>query len=894
MQAERPRPAGALPELPPLDGEDSLLRARAYLEEGRRAVDAAFDAGLAAQEVVRLRARLYDRLLGRLWDAADARFRADQGAPDARLILCAVGGYGRGELSPGSDLDLLFLYPYDAGAYVEVMSERILYHLWDLALQVGSAVRSIDHCIRLAKTDLSAYTALLDHRQLAGDTALYGEFDSRLFRAVFSKGVSTFLQMRSADDQRRRERYADTVYLLEPNLKQGEGGLRDLHQALWAARVRFRAKSLADLLHIGAISEREAALLGEAQEFLLAVREVLHRHTGRKSDRLTFDVQEPVARALGHRDTDRALAVEHFMQRYYQAARTIHQHAERILERAAVSERRRKPPTRGTPVREHFRIFDGALTVQAEDVFTRRPAALVEIFREAMVRNLPLYSFAKDLVVEAAHGMGRDLWRAHEAAPAFLEILTHADDRRGTLRQMHDLGVLGAFLPEFGRLTGKAQHTLYHVYTVDVHTITAVERLQALARGALAGEEPHMSEVMREIERPRTLYLGLLFHDVGKGTGRDHSDVGAMLAIRACRRLGLTPDEIEEVAFLVRRHLAMIHIATRRDMHDEELLRTFAQEVGDEERLRKLYVLTHVDSVTTGPQVWSEWKAMLVRELYERVLQRLRGEVEGVRTSAQAADARRSDARVLLAAHGRPQETDAFLTTMPDRYFFSVPLEAVPRHFAVARQLGPGVSFALATTHFPNRGYTELTVTCRDRPGLMSLLAGALAANRIDILGAQIFTRSTGEAVDVFYVRDRQGQAVTQPAAWRRFGEGLRALLSGEATAEAMVEKGRRPSSLEKAAPRVATKIKIDNRASSTHSVIDVYTQDRLGVLYLITRTLFELGLTIDLSKVATEGNRVVDAFYVKDLEGHKVTDPARMEEIVAKLRAALATPEAA
>jgi [protein-PII] uridylyltransferase len=874
-----------LPTLPSLGSGQALRLAREYLNAGRAAIDAAFDAGLPASEAVRQRAALYDRLLVGLFQEADHAYCEEHGAPDARLTLCAVGGYGRGELSPASDLDLLFLFPYEVGAYVEVVSERLLYWLWDLSLEVGSSVRSIDGCVRLAKTDLSAYTSLLDHRYLAGDPDLYAELDSRLFRAVFSRGVSAFLQMREREDRERRERYADTVYLLEPHVKQGEGGLRDLHQALWAAHVRFHVKGLDDLLRLGAVSEREAQALRAAHEFLLAVREVLHRTAGRKQDRLTFDVQEQIAREFGHRDTERALAVEQFMQRYYQAARTVRHHAERILERCAISERRRKP-ARGTPVGRHFRIFNGALTVQSDDIFRRHPEAIMEIFHESMVRNLPLYPYAKDLLAESTQRIGADLRRDPAVAARFLEILTHPADKRGVLREMHDLGVLGAYLPEFGRLTGKHQHTIYHVYTVDVHTLTAIERLKALHRGELAKEVPHVSEVMAEVERPRTLYLALLFHDIGKGTGRDHSEVGAEMATRACERLGLAPEEIAEVAFLVRRHLAMVILSTRRDMHEEALLESFCAEIGDIDLLRKLYVLTYADSVTTGPNIWSDWKAMLVRELYDRAHERMRGQ-PGAFNDAETVQARRAESRALLASTAPAEEVEAFLVSMPDRYFLAFHADTVATHFALARRLGEA-AVAIEKQPFPDRGYTEVILTCKDRPGLLALLTGGMTANGIDILGALIYTRTNGEALDVFYVRDRNGQPQMTAAKWRRFTEALEGVLTGATTVEALMEKSQKPSTLDKAVPRVRTKVVLDPSASTRYNVIDVYTQDRLGVLYLITRTLFELGLTIGLSKVATEGNRVVDAFYVADVEGGKIADPERLSHIQARLVQAL------
>ena len=866
--------------------DEGILEARLYLEAGRRTIDAAFDAGAPPQDVVRTRAELYDGLVRRLFDAASAEYTSNYGTADSRLTLCAVGGYGRGELSPASDLDLLFLYPYESGVYVETVSERVLYRLWDLSLEVGSSVRSIGACIRLARSDLSAYTALLDHRYLCGDRDLYDEFETLLFRAVVQQGVHAFFEMRKQEDARRRERYTDTIYLLEPNLKQGEGGLRDLHQAMWAARVRFRVKGVDELLRVGAISERDAAALNDAHAFLLRVREHLHRIARRKLDRLTFDVQEQVAHALGYEDTPGALAVEQFMQRYYQAARNIRRLAARILERCAMGTRRRVPP-RSHPAGSHFRIFEGALSVQREGLFDARPVAMLELHAEAMARELPLLPYAKDLITEHAPRVDDALRADAHAAEVFLEILTNPADPCGTLREMHDLGLLGAYLPEFGRLTGKHQHTLYHVYTVDVHTLAALERLKALHRGDLAEEEPHLTAAMRLIERPRTLYLGLLFHDIGKGTGRDHSTAGAEIAAGACRRMGLTPDEIEEVQFLVQNHLYLVKIATRRDLHDDSMVADVCRHIEDVERLCKLYVLTYCDSVTTGPNVWNEWKSTLSRELFDRAYAYLRGEDTRDATLAEEAAIRRGAARQALGAGD--ESLGAYLDTLPDRYFLAFPPDAIARHRSVAAELeSSGRAFAFERFHVPGGGYTEVILSCADRPGLLALLTGAMAAERIDILAARIFTRTTGQALDVFYVRPSDAHSEPDAPVWRRLEANLAALLGGTTTVEALMTKTEGSRLLQKPVPSVLTRVELDNTTSKSFSIVDVLTQDRTGVLYLITRTLFELGLTIELSKIATEANRVIDAFYVREVGGGKVERPERLEEIKRRLHEVL------
>jgi [protein-PII] uridylyltransferase len=868
----------------------TVLEARVYLETGRRIIDSDFDAGAPVHEIVRRRSHLYDALLERLFDEAREEVLRAHGVADSDLVLCAVGGYGRAELSPASDLDLLFLYPYESGVFVETMSERILYRLWDLGLEVGSAVRSINGCIRLARTDLAAYTSLLDHRFLSGDRPLYEEFDALLFRTVFSHGVTPFLEMRKREDERRRERYAGSIYLLEPHIKQGEGGLRDLHHALWAARVRFRVKGIDGLLRIGGISQRDADELRDAHAFLLAVREHLHRRIGRKQDRLTFDVQEEIARALGYDDAPGALAVEQFMQRYYRAASTVRRLAARILERCAYGQRKRAPP-RSRPAGADLRVFEGALSVQRDSLFRARPVAMLEIFAESAERDMPVYAYAKDLVAEHLAFVDDAVRADPTAARLFLQMLADPADRRGVLSEMHDVGLLGAYVPEFGRLTGKHQHTLYHVYTVDAHTLAAIARLKTLHRGDLLEQEPFLSEAMAAVREPRSLYLGVLFHDIGKGSGRDHSIAGAEIATSVCRRFGLAPHEIDEVEFLVRHHLQMVKIATRRDLHDDTLLSSFCRDVRDEERLAKLYVLTYVDSITTGPNVWSDFKASLVRELYVRALAHLRGG-ESPETVAPDAAAPRARVRAdLLADCGaNPESVEAFVASLPDRYFVAFDASAARRHLRVVQaQHERGDTLAIERRHVPSAGHTELVVACADRPGLLALLAGAMAAERIDILGARIFTRHGGQALDVFYVRYDEDADDDAAPVWRNLDKNLRALLEGTLSVEVLVESRRRKGLFNKAVPRVPTRVDIDNTASSGFSVIDVLTEDRLGVLYLITKTLFELGLTIELSKVTTEANRVIDAFYVREVGGGKVREPARLAEIKERLLDVLA-----
>ena len=898
-----------LPHLPPLTGDPKadLAAGRAFVEELHRA-------GASGHTVVRLQSAATDRVVVALWERALAEARARES--ERPLALVALGGYGRRELAPHSDLDLLFLHaPGDPAPFVKLASERLLYALWDLRLEVGYGIRDLAACEELAQEDHPARTALLDLRHLAGDRALYRELEREQLHGLSQAKVEAFLADKIEETRSRREKYGDSLYLLEPNIKQSEGGLRDLQSALWIARVRWKVAGVTEMLSRAILPEREITELRRARDLLWRVRNEMHLLAGRKWDQLTFDVQPQVAAFLGYADGPEGSAVEQFMRHYYLAAKTVLVACDAIVDRAlepqnATGWRRVPPPAALTgaeraapPARVEWtlpggelKVFRGKLTLAEPDVLRRSPAALVRLFAAADREGLELYSYARDQASAAADALPPEAAADPEAMQELLACFVRPGTHGRFLTLMHDVGALARFLPEFARVTARRQIDVYHVYTVDVHSLFAVRRLFALRTGDVP--EATLGPLSRSVARPLALYLGTLFHDIGKGLGGDHSALGAEIAAQACLRLGIDPADAADVEWLVLKHLRMSAIAQRRDLSDPHLIHAFAEEVGTRERLDALYLLTYADIATVGPRTWTDWKATLLRDLYEKTCEMLAEGVTRRLEPGRAESAARGRAAEAFGARASEKRVGRFLRAMPSRYFLTVPPARAPRHLRLLR-LGKDFAFAAFMRHCGEHGHSELWLTAPDRPGLLALLTGVLAANRIDIRSAEIFStppdeRSygwlAGRALDIFTVRSPEGGAV-EPARWRAARRDLRRVLSGEEALEALLARKLRASALpQKTLPRVATKVVIDNDASRHHSVIDVFTADRVGLLHTLARTAFALGLSVDLARVTTEGNRAADAFYVRAARGARL-EGEEAARVVEALEAALSRP---
>jgi [protein-PII] uridylyltransferase len=812
----------------------------------------------------------------------------------AELALIATGGWARRELAPYSDIDFIILHDGDEATAKQV-SDRLLYPLWDEKLAIGHAVREPRAVARLAKDDLATATALLDARHIAGTRALTAELVRATSAALAPGGnPNELIAVLAAENKARHDRFGAAIYVLEPNLKQGIGALRDGSAALWAAGARWHpptpdadpptAEGLVnELVAMGHLTRRQGDLLVGARDFQLRLRALVQLTTKRRFDQLTFELQEAIGpilypHASGSGDSAVAPAVEALMRDYYLHAREVVQVAERLLESARVPAKR-KP--RIAAIDESFVTIDGELALKDPKRFAERPAEMARLFRVAVAEQLPVDGHTRELVTETIARDPAPLAADDTAARFVLEALVDLRDRAipSAFERMHQLGILSAILPGWAPCTARVQHDLYHVYTVDQHQLYALAMQKRLARGELAVEHPLATELWKTITRPAPLLLATLLHDVGKPLGKGHAEKGAIIAGHVARRLALPESDVLLVEFLVRQHLTMSHLSQRRDLSDHDVIARFAERVGSpfgdaDERLVALYLLTLCDTAMTAPDNLSAWKADLLRELTVRTRAHLRGEPD--------AKERVVDPRALATS---PEER-AVIDGIDPRLLAQLSPRQAARHAKLVANLNAS-RVGLDVRCFPMKGHSELAIVAPDMPGVLAAIAGVLTAHRIDVLGAMLGSVSTTFVLDVFFVRDLKGEAIAEDdARWPKLLADLRALLAGppdRAAVASLIAKRRPPSGLPpRVTPGVKTEIKIaDDSAQAT--IVEVATRDRVGVLYAITHAIAELGLDISLAKVATEGEKVADVFYVTR-NNARITDAAERATIIARL----------
>ena len=845
------------------------------------------------------------------------------------ITLAAVGSFGRGAVALRSDLDVRLLVGH-AGHLEEAarVADALLYPLWDAGLAVGHQVTTVGEALELAQTDLATATSFLDLRVVAGDPSLAADLGERAYRGLFSEGeLGRFVERLEEEAASRHARFGESLYLLEPEVKAGAGGLRDLDITRWAARARYPATgsdTWTELVRLGAIVPREAREIARAEEFLWRVRNHLHRHAGRKSDRLTFDQQEAIAFELGYprrgsnpppallapsteADVDaleaslaaaRAEAAERLMQDYFGHARIVSRSRETLLQRARPPKRRGKPVTQD--LGEGVRLFDGQVTLDPQ-VLADDPAVVLRVYLACIKKKAPILPYARELVARATADAAwcERLRKSADAARLFLTLLCTVQEapvRRGSIvGELHEVGLVLAMIPEFMPVTGRVHHDVYHVYTVDVHSVAAVDCLRALCRGDLAHERPLASRLAAEMPRPMPLFLATLIHDVGKGypdasgSRKNHSLVGAELCDVILPRLGVGGDDAEEVRSLVLNHLAMYHVATRRDLDDPATTKDFVAQVHGREGLRDLFLLTIADITTTSPTAMTSWKARMLDELYFASDAYLAGTSDAF----DAARTGRVRAATLESWSGKRAELGAFLATMPDRYLLANSPDAIAAHAHIAIERaasGNAVHAALVPSRHPE--VSEICVVAADAPGLLARIAAALTASRLEVLGAQVYSRvvraagrggsEETEAVDLFWVRDARTGADGVARAMPRLVGDLERLCTGEVDAEELLREriGGGSPWRERPSPAVLAEVVVDDRASPRHTVIEVFAKDRPGLLYSLAHALHGLGLSIALSKINTEGTKIADVFYVNELDGSKVRPGARFKEI--------------
>jgi [protein-PII] uridylyltransferase len=884
---------------PPLGGE-----LRDYLQRHRDAFTAKLE--VAGEDGIRLGVR-HRKMLDGLMSALFAASSAAVGGAE-RLCLAAVGSYGRGAVALRSDADVRVVVPPRSRDHARATRfvEALLYPLWDAGLSIGHQVVDPDEVLALAQDDLATATSLLDFRVVAGDAAIVSSLIERAYAGFFDgSALAAFLERLEEEAAGRHARFGGSVYLLEPDVKSGAGGIRDLDGARWAARARFRVgddhmvdvaadqkPSLGvwgELVRLGVLVPREAQEMAGAEEFLWRVRNRLHAHAGRRSDRLTFDEQESLAVALGYGKKDapeeRAAAAERFMQDYYLHARAVTRGRERIILRAMPAKKRAKPTE--VDLGSGVRLFDGQVTVAGVAELAADPVLALRVYAACIRHSAALLPFAREAIARAANdpAWAAALRASPQAGPVFAELIctvAEVKTRRGSIAaELHDVGLLLAMIPEFAPVTGRVHHDVYHVYTVDVHSVAAVDCLRALCRGDLTQERPLASRLAAEMPRPKPLFLATLLHDVGKGypdasgSRKNHSQSGAELCDVILPRFGLSPEDTLEARHLVAQHLAMYHVATRRDLDDPATVDEFCRLVRGREGLRDLFLLTVADLTTTSPTAMTSWKARMLDELYFAADAHLAGAKDGGVDEARLARVRESARKAWV---GQADFLEAFLDSMPERYLLANGAESIAAHAGVALDRGATpVHAALVPSRHPEA--SEVCVVAEDKPGLLARIAAALTAGRLEVLAAQVYSRTLPngktEAVDLFWVRDRTEGPEATERAMPRLVRDLGDVCSGAVDPAELLRQRTGSTSpwRERPSPAVLTEVVMDGRASPRHTVVEVFAKDRPGLLYTIANAFHELGLSIALSKINTEGTKVADVFYVNELDGTKLAD---------------------
>jgi [protein-PII] uridylyltransferase len=862
---------------------------RAYLAEARAHLEKLHRAGANGQTVNEANSDLTDRLLRRLFRLAEAEYYAGGAEFGQRLSVVAVGGYARRELSIHSDIDLLFLYPRRLNPYVEKVTGKLQMWLWDGGLTVGCATRTIAETLDLGSGDATVRTAILDARFLIGDTELFHEFTDSLREETFSD-KDNFLSERVVALRERHKKYGESLYLLQPNVKEGAGGLRDYHNAYWATRAAHpNTRGLDDLLHFGLLTENEMEQYRAAIVFLWRLRNELHLISKRKNDQMSFEHQEQVAAAWGYGEgasLGDELPVERFMRDYYRHARVVQSLSELVIEQCCARAGKQAPRTPAHEVADGFRVADQHLEIPHASNLRERPARLLTAYAVAQDERVQLSRTARRLVRENLDLVDDRLRRDPEASAAFLRILDGPHRVMRTLTEMNEDGLLSAFLPEWEHIFCRWQHVIYHIYTVDVHTLFLIEELRRLERGDYSDALPELTTLMQEVTDVPVLFLGCLLHDIGKGFGGDHSNRGAERALACLERLGLSPERVERVVFLVRHHLLMSHIAQRRDLSDARLIVEFARTCGDRENLRNLYLLTFADIRASSPAGWTEWKSQLLRELFTRTsefletgsddplvaLEQIEARVE------RRQDAARAELRGLGVGEAR---ISGFFSIMPRRYFVSHSPRQIARHALVVLAYAPEKVISHSVRELSG-GISEFLICTADVHGLYATVSGVLTAKGINILGSHVYTARSGLALEVYRVATPAGGPDEQRDTWKAVASMVQGALSGLLDLEALIQRRRRPflrAAEMPPSPRPAEVI-ISNAESDFYTIVDVSANDRLGLLYDLTRTIAQHGLEIYISKAATVMDQVADTFYLKDAEGKKILEPERMERL--------------
>ena len=827
---------------------------------------------------------LTDQLLRTLYDyVLESVVPIPNPTAGERLAIVAVGGYGRGEMAPYSDIDILFLTPHKLAPSIEQTVEYLLYMLWDLGLKVGHACRSVRESIARARDDVTIQTNLLEHRFVWGSQDLHREF-AKAYRDEFSGTPEKFIEAKLAERDDRHKRMGDSRYVLEPNLKEGKGGLRDLQTLFWIARSLYGTSDPEALTERRVLRRAEAEQFRRAHAFLWTVRFHLHYMSGRGEERLTFDSQLNLAKAMGYVDRRGSKAVERFMKHYFIVAKTVGD-LTRIFCAAMESEQKRRPrllPSFAMLRRsiEGFPLEDGRLSIPSGEVLREDPVAMLRMFKVADQRGIDIHPRALRIVTRRLRLIDDAVRNDPEANRVFLDILTSRHDPETALRRMNEAGVFGRFIPDFARVVAQMQYDMYHVYTVDEHTIFAIGLLPRIEKGEMRDELPIASEVIHKVVSREVLYVSVLLHDIAKGRPGDHSVVGEQVARDLCPRFGMSAEDTETVAWLVRWHLLMSATAFKRDLDDPKTIRDFVDHVQSPENLRLLLVLTVADIRAVGPNTWTPWKATLLRQLYRAAMAMMSGGLDPAAVAERQIDDARQRFRETVADWSE-DEVEAFVAGAGDSYWLFFDTARQERHARMLREaIAIDAPIAVDFRVDGANGVTEVTVIAPDRAGLLPRLAGGMAACGATIVDAKVFTLANGYALDTFTVQELGHLPFDRPDRRAKLAAALEQAVSGSLDVAEAIRRNQSMLPSRDVAFRVTPRVVIDNKASNTHTVIEVNGRDRPGFLWMVSNALSELDLRVSSAKIATYGERVVDVFYIKDAFGLKVIHERKLRQI--------------
>jgi [protein-PII] uridylyltransferase len=915
--------AGARLTLPPgRTPDDERARFRAFLKVETHRLQLAHRNGLGGLAICQARAAILDHIIRAYWAAA-----ANTLSPQARkefppIAVVALGGYGRSELNPHSDIDLMFLHEGQVAAHSKPLPvlEKIMNGVWlplyDLGLKPGHSVRSIADCVAAAndKSDarsMETKTSFIEARLIVGDQKLFARFQKTVLARCVSGFEGKYIALRLEDQASRRAKFGNSACMQEPNIKNGCGGLRDFQNLLWMAFFKYGTRSLADVCQHALATDKERELLEAAYDFLLRVRTELHYHVNRPLDALTKNLQPAVAHALGYTDRSPSQRIEKFMRDVYTHSRNIYLITRTLEQRMALAPQPQSrlslraffPKARRVVTSEPvdgLKFIAGEIHATSNRIFRDQPRRLMRVFLHAQQRGLRLHPDLAQLIRNQLALVDRDFLHDEHVAETFLTILNQRGNVAPVLRAMHEVDLLGKYLPEFGKLTCLVQHEFYHQYTADEHTLVCLEKLDRVWEA----QEPlfkSYSAMFQSVERPFLLYLALLLHDTGKSDHRGrHASVGARLATRVAKRLRLDAADTQTLCVVIEQHLTMASISQRRDMDDPGEVRQFARQMQHAEILNLLTLHTFADSLATSDKLWNGFKDSLLRELRNRALPLLTGGTEFVRAEEKQREHLMQEVHRLLPGELGEEELHAHFATLPPRYFQIHAAEQILADLELANrfirvQVLEDDETALApVVHWrnePDRGYTQVKVCTWDRAGLFAKIAGSLSATGLTILSAQVFTRSDALALDTFFVADAKTGSLVDPGQREQFETLLgKVLIKPDTDLHELIARQNlsRPLFQAYVGEHIPTQIHLDNDASETRTLIEVETEDRIGLLYAIAQTFAELQLDLSAARICTEKGAAIDNFYVHEIGGGKILSPERQKAIERRLRHAI------